>query len=331
VRTAGRAALFLAFATGVQVLVITYAVNWTTTGFLDGFTTLIPAPIAFVCGLAWRREVGLAATLWMAVTIELNQGYVNPFVLVLTLGPWFVGVAIRERQKMNQRLLEVGRELEAESQQIAEEAVKLERTRIARELHDIVAHCLSVMVVQAYAGERLAGTDQSSAIEAFDHISDAAGQAKLEIAHLVELLADDPPSHPDRQLAKNLQDLVSGARSTGLDVRLHLSGSPDDIPPASAIVAYRVVQEGITNALKHAPGAPIDISVCCATRVFIDVINSTRQSESEGLAATGGGHGLTGIRDRVSGLGGTFSAGPGAPGSWRVSVCFPVNATGNGG
>ena len=261
------------------------------------------------------------------MTIELNQGYVNPFVLALTLGPWFVGMVIRDRQKINQRLLQVGRELETESQQLADEAVRLERARIARELHDIVAHCLSVMVVQAYAGERLAGSDQISATEAFDHISDAAGQAKLEIGHLVELLADDPPVRPDRQLARNLQDLVAGARSTGLDIHLHLTGSPDDIPSESAIVAYRVVQESITNALKHSPGAPIDVSVDCGAQVVVDVINSTRQTESA-LALTGGGHGLMGIRDRVSGLGGTFRAGPEAPGSWRVSVCFPVGNDG---
>jgi signal transduction histidine kinase len=330
-RTARWAALVLATLTGAWVLVITYAVNWDPGGLVGGLTTLLPAPIAFVCGLTWRREIGLVATLWLAVTIELNQGYVNPFVLVLTLGPWFVGAVIRDRQRMNRRLLEVGRELEAESQQLADEAVRLERARIARELHDIVAHCLSVMVVQAYAGERLAGTDQVSATEAFDHISDAAGQAKLEISHLVDLLADDPSSRPERQLAQNLEDLVAGARSTGLDIRLHLTGSPEQIPPDSALVAYRVVQEGITNALKHSPGAPIDVSVDCGTQVVVDVINSTRQTENAGLAATGGGHGLSGIRDRVSGLGGTFRAGPEPPGSWRVSVCFPVGMVGSEG
>jgi signal transduction histidine kinase len=323
VRRAGWAALVLAFAVGVLVLVTTYVATLYTTGFLDGLTTLLPAPIAFVCGLTWRREIGLIAVTWMAVTIELNQGYVNPFVLVVTLVPWFVGAVIRDRQQMNRRLIVVGEKLEAESQQLADEAVRLERARIARELHDIVAHSLSVMVIQAYAGERLASTNQRSATEAFEHIANAAGQAKQEIAHLVELLADQPAISDDRNLAENLQNLVAGGRATGLDIFLHLNGRPNQVPAESAVVAYRVVQESITNALKHSPGAPIDISVDCGMEVVIDVINATPQRESSHLATIGGGHGLTGIRERVSGLGGTFSAGPDDPGAWRVSVRFP--------
>jgi signal transduction histidine kinase len=323
VTRAGWAALLLAFAVGVLVLVTTFVATWNTTGFLDGLTTLLPAPIAFVCGLTWRREIGLIAVTWMAVTIELNQGYVNPFVLVVTLVPWFVGAVIRDRQQMNRRLIEVGQKLEAESQQLADEAVRLERARIARELHDIVAHCLSVMVIQAYAGERLLSTGQHSATEAFEHIANAAGQAKQEIAHLVELLADQPTVSDDRNLAENLQNLVAGGRATGLDICLHLNGRPNEVPPESAVVAYRVVQESITNALKHSPGAPIDISVDCGIEVVIDVINATSQHESSHLATIGGGHGLTGIQERVSGLGGTFSAGPDDPGAWRVSVRFP--------
>jgi signal transduction histidine kinase len=227
-------------------------------------------------------------------------------VLVVTLVPWFVGAVIRDRQQMNRRLIEVGQKLEAESQQLADEAVRLEWSRIARELHDMVAHCLSVMVVQAYAGERLASTDQHSETEAFEHIAGAASQAKQEIAHLVELLADQLTVSADRELSENLQTLVAGASATGLDICLHLNGRPNQVPPESAVVAYRVVQESITNALKHSPGAPIDISVDCDTEVVIDVINARPRHENSHLATIGGGHGLTGIRERVNGLGGTL-------------------------
>jgi signal transduction histidine kinase len=323
VRRAGWAALVLAAAIGALVLVTTYVVTWNTTGFVDGLTTLLPVPIAFVCGLAWRRETGLIATLWMAITIEFNQGYVNPFVLVITLVPWLVGAIIRDRRQITQRLADVGRQLEEESARLADEAVRLERARIGRELHDIVAHCVSVMVVQAYAGERLATTDQTSAAEAFDHIADAAGQAKLEIAHLVDLLADSPTTRPDGDIATNLQQLVAGARATGLDVRLHLAGRPEGISPEPAVLAYRVVQESITNALKHSPGAPIEVCVDCTSDVVIDVINPITSAAGAQLDTIGGGHGLTGIRDRVRGLGGTFAAGPQVPGAWRVSVRFP--------
>ena len=117
-RQAGWAAPLLAGAVGAWVLVVTYLAPWNETGFVGGLTTLLPVPVAFVCGLASRRWTGLIAVVWMAVTIELNQGYVNPFVLVVTLGPWFVGAVIRDRRQMTQRLVEVGRELEAESQHV---------------------------------------------------------------------------------------------------------------------------------------------------------------------------------------------------------------------
>jgi signal transduction histidine kinase len=313
VRRAGYAALVLAGATGTVCLLSTYGFSWTTTGLADGLTTLLPVPVAFVCGLAWRREVGLIAAAWMAATIELTQGYVNPFVLVLIFGPWLVGAVVRDRRQLTQRLTEVGWALEAESERLADEAVRLERARIARELHDIVAHCVSVMVVQAYAGERLATADQGSAVEAFEHIADAAGQAKQEIAHLVNLLAHEATARPDVELTASLHELVAGASATGLDIRLHLNGHPEQVPPATAAVAYRVVQESLTNAIKHAPGAPILISVDCGQEMVIDVVNGTSHSARSQLAASGGGRGLAGI----------LAAGPNDPGAWRVSVQFP--------
>ena len=327
-RRAGWAAPLLAGAVGAWVLVITYIARWNDSGFVGGLTTLLPVPVAFACGVASRRWTGLTAVLWMAVTIELNQGYVNPFVLVITLGPWFAGAVIRDRRQMTQQLLEVGRELEAESERVADEAVRLERARIARELHDIVAHCVSVMVVQAYAGERLAQSDQVLATESFDHIAVAAAQAKLEIAHLVDLLADDQEARADRDLAANLHDLVANVRVTGLDISLHVTGRPEEMGLESAVVAYRVVQESITNALKHSPGAPIDISVDCGSEVVIDVVNTATHPTHSELAETGAGHGLNGIANRVSRLGGKFSAGPESQGQagWRVSVRFPAVA-----
>jgi signal transduction histidine kinase len=319
----GYVALALAGLLGTLCLLTTYGLSWTTSGLVDGLTTLLPVPVAFVCGLVCRRGVGLVAAGWMAVTVELTQGYVNPFVLVITLGPWLVGVVLRDRRQITQRLAEVGRELEMETEQVADEAIRLERARIARELHDIVAHCVSLMVVQAYAGERLARIEPASATEAFGHIADAAGQAKEEIVHLVDLLSDEPAEETDRALAPRLENLVAGACATGLDIRLHVAGHPERVSVPAAAVAYRVVQESLTNALKHSPGAAIHISVDCGDDIIIDVVNSISPSADSQISASGGGHGLAGIRGRVTGLGGTFSAGCHDPGVWRVSVQFP--------
>jgi signal transduction histidine kinase len=316
--------LLLAVALGVGVLLTTYVVPWTTTGVVDGLTTLLPVPVAFGAGLLTSRRLGGAACAWMALTIELNQGYVNPFVLVITIGPWVVGAILRDRLDLVRSLARVGEELEEESRLLEYEAVRLERARIARELHDIVAHCVSVMVVQAYAGERLAAADQQAATLAFDHISSAVARAKLEIAHLVDLLAVEPSPETDAPLLSKLQDLVEGAAAAGLVVHLHVAGAADRIPSDTAVVAYRVVQEGVTNALKHAPGVPIDVSLRCGAEIRIDVVNQLATLTDLGLGAAGGGHGLIGLRARVESAGGRFEAGPRETGAWRVSVGFPA-------
>jgi signal transduction histidine kinase len=322
VRKAGWLSVGCAIAAGILFLV-SYILNWQSSDIVDGLTTLLPVPIAFACGLTARRYAGLAACVWIAVIGEVG-GPFNPFILVIVLGPWLAGAVVQERQQMTKRLEEVGRELESESQLLAEEAVRLERARIARELHDVVAHCVSVMVVQAYAGERLVATDPDSASEAFDHIAIAADQAKEEISHLVDLLDGTSVSSTAVDLARSLRDLADGAAATGLDVKLHVTGRPDAVSADASAVAYRVVQEGVTNALKHSPGAPILISVDCATDLTVDVINSPGEVAAEPLASTGGGHGLTGIRARVAAAGGSFAAGPGPAGAWRVSVRIPA-------
>jgi signal transduction histidine kinase len=106
-------------------------------------------------------------------------------------------------------------------------------------------------------------------------------------------------------------------------VGLQLSGDPKLVSRDACFVAYRVVQEGLTNALKHAPGAPIVIAVDCSSKVTVDVLNDTGQAQPSTLAASGGGHGLVGLRNRVAALGGSLQAGPEPPGSWRVSVRIP--------
>jgi signal transduction histidine kinase len=322
VRRAGWVAIGCAGAAGISGLVA-YVLNWQSSGLFDALTTLLPVPISFACGLTTRRIVGFSACLWMTVVGEVS-GF-NPFVIVITLGPWLAGAVVRERQQVAHRLEEVGRELESESQLLAEESVRLERARIARELHDIVAHCVTVMVIQAYAGEKLMATDQASASEAFDHIASQADQAQQEIEYLVDLL-DGEAITPllGGSLSDALKELTAGAAAAGLEISVHLTGQPEQVSSDASAVAYRVVQEGVTNALKHAPGAPIVIVVDCSSQVTVDVVNGTGQVPVSGLGSSGGGHGLSGIRDRIAGLGGAFDAGPEPNGSWRVSVRFPA-------
>ena len=291
--------------------------------------------IAIGCGLTCQRAVGLVAATWMTAAAE-TWTHFNPLLSSLAFGSWLAGAMLRQRRAVIGQLKEASQAIEAESQGLAEEAVRLERARIARELHDIVAHCVSVMVVQAYAGELLTATDPDAAAEAFDQIADTASQADREIAYLVGLLVDEgsPADRLDpfpgaafltgEHLPAAVQSLVASAKATGLDVTLHIAGATGDLQPAAAAAAYRIVQEGITNALKHSRGSPIHISIATGETVAVEVVNGAARSMPDRLASSGGGHGLQGIRDRVVGLGGNVEAGPEPGIGWRLRAAFPA-------
>jgi signal transduction histidine kinase len=320
VRNAGWVSLGCAAAAAASWL-LSVVFHWQTAGVLDALTTLLPIPVMFACGYTAPRLPGLGACAAL-IAIGESAGW-NPFVVVIVFGPWLAGAVLRERQLVTRRLEEVGRELEAESRLLAEEAVKLERARIARELHDIVAHCVSVMVIQAYAGEKLMPTNEGEAGKAFEHIAGAAAQAQREIGHLVALLDREARAPFAGRLDDALRQLADGASAAGLNVRLHLPGGPGQVPAAAAAVVYRIVQEGVTNALKHSPGAPIVIAVDAADEVTVDVLNGSGTAPVPALGSAGGGRGLPGVRDRVAALGGAFTAGPEPGGAWRISVRLP--------
>lgn len=296
--------------------------------------------IALSCGLICPRAVGLVAATWMTAATE-TWTHFNPLLSALALGSWLAGTILRERRAVIAQLREARAAIEAESQGLAQEAVRLERARIARELHDIVAHCVSVMVVQAYAGERLAATDPDAVAGAFDQIAETASQADREITYLVGLLVDEssPVGRLDpfpgvcfltgEHLPAAVQSLVASAKATGLDVTLHIAGATGDLQPAAALAAYRIVQEGVTNALKHSGGSPIHISIASSETVAVEVVNGAARSLPDRLASSGGGHGLKGIRDRVSSLGGNVEAGPEPGTGWRLHATFPARQPGS--
>ncbi len=246
--------------------------------------------------------------------------------MVVTIGSWAVGLVVRSRRQITEQLAVRGRELEAERELFAAEAVRYERGRIARELHDIVAHCVSVMVIQAGAGQRLTAADPSLAAEAFDSIGEAARQAEAEIGRLLDLLG----ATGEQRGADGLQligELVTRAAAAGLAVSCRFSGSVDGLPAPASDAAYRVVQESLTNALKHAPGAPVDIVIEGAGGyVEIDVRNGPAVGPPSGLERSGGGRGLTGMRERVAACGGELTAGPAPAGGWRVVARLPRQA-----
>jgi signal transduction histidine kinase len=291
---------------------------------------LTPFLFAYSLGAGAGLVVGLAGSVLLAVCLQLsNAGVFNPLGLMLTIGPWLVGRVVQSRRKLAEQLQARNEELRAEQELFAAESVRYERARIARELHDIVAHCLSVMVVQASAGQRVAVADRDGVAEALESVAEAAAQAQTEVGRLVELLSSGPtgPAGPPPGLAM-VDELVRRASGSGLAVSCRFAGSCDRLAPAASEAAYRVVQEALTNALKHAPGAPVDITVRSqGAEVAVDVVNAPGRQRPSGLERSGGGFGLAGMRDRVAACGGSLTCGPTQAGGWRVSALLPMAPT----
>lgn len=242
---------------------------------------------------------------------------------VFTVPPWAAGKVMRSRTRLAAERARRADELEREQDAHAREAVRYERARIARDLHDIVAHNLSMIVVQAGAGRRALDTSPATAAESLAHIQSGARQAALEIDALAELLCDDG-SHSNGKGLQNLDELVQRAAATGLSITYRLSGAHDTVPHELAQIAYHITQEGITNALKHAPGAPITITVDASRpSVTIAVENAPPSCTGPGLEETGGTYGVQGLRDRLEPLGGSLRAGPTPEGGWQLEAKMP--------
>jgi signal transduction histidine kinase len=257
------------------------------------------------------------------VGVNLSGGPWNPVPEMVAIGPWLGGLLVASRRHASEQLEVRAQELEQEREIFAEQSVRYERARIARELHDVVAHNVSLMVVQANAGERLAALDPESAGQAFAAISEAARQAEEEIDRLVELLSDAGPASPSAGL-RIVEELVQRAQASGLAISCQLGGDIDDLTDRGADTAYRLVQEGITNAMKHAPGAHMEISVQGqGDGVEIRVVNGPAMTGFSGLERAGGGNGLVGMRERVVQSGGTFDAGATTNGGWHVTARLP--------
>ena len=278
--------------------------------------------LSYTLGTETGVATGLAGTVLLAVCAQIAGGGFSPVAEMITFGPWLSGRVVLSRRRLAEQLQARNEELRAEQETFAGESVRYERARIARDLHDIVAHCLSVMVVQASAGQRM--TDRGEVAEALESVAAAAAQARTEIGRLVEMLAGEMPSATSAGLPM-VAELVHRASATGLTVNCCFMGDCDQLGPAASEAAYRVVQEALTNALKHAPGAPVDITVRGNdTGVTVDIVNAAALESPASLARSGGGYGLAGMRERVQACGGCLTSGPTATGGWQVSAALPA-------
>jgi signal transduction histidine kinase len=242
----------------------------------------------------------------------------------LYTGVWLAGRLFRDRQRLAAALQSRTAELEREQEETARLAIAEERARIARELHDVVAHSVSVMVVQAGA-ERLAlGPGEESARETLVSIEKTGRQALSEMRRLLGMLRKE-----DEELAlapmpslNHLDSLVSHVRQAGLPVELHVEGTRRTLPAGVDISAYRIVQEALTNALRHAGPARARVVVRYGeAEVEVEVTDDGRGPHD----ANGSGHGLVGMRERVALYGGELNAGLGEGGGYAVRARLPFD------
>ena len=312
-----------------------YAVGAATPGSL----------IAFYTCVAWstRREARLAVPVLLAgiaAVLLLHPMDVNAEGIVVHLaayfGGWLVGTGVRERRELGTaREVEAHQAVELARQQVelaherASRATAEERLRIARELHDVLGHALSVVVVQAGAAEQLLDADPVAARQSIKDIARTGRSSLSDIRQVLgRLREDEPVGHfavSPSLVGPSLGDLlalVARVEAAGLPIRLTLDPEVDLLDPGVVLAAYRVVQEALTNVLKHAGASTAWVRVA---REGDDVQVEVRD-DGAGSASVGQGYGLAGMRVRVSAYGGQLDAGPTDGGGYRVRARIPASA-----
>lgn len=239
---------------------------------------------------------------------------------------WLVGDNLRVRRAYTKELEDRATDLMAEREDRASMAVIEERARIARELHDVVAHYVSVMVVQAAGARRIADKDPAAARGALEAVESAGRTALAEMRRMLEVLrADDPGMGPQPGLGE-LDRLIEHVRGVGLPVELRIEGSACCMPAGMDLAAYRIVQEALTNTVKHGGKANARVTVTYTTDTLeIEVIDDGRGAAAPLLSmGVPGGHGLIGMKERVALFGGQLSVGPVLTGGYRVFARMPI-------
>jgi signal transduction histidine kinase len=245
------------------------------------------------------------------------------YIAILGIAPFVAGLVIRHRQERERDLTQQTIALALERDTKARMAVAEERVRIARELHDVVAHAISVMVLQARGGRRMLDNEPEETRRALDAIEYAGEQALTEMRRLLGMLRQDEAElgfMPQPSLTR-IDDLAAQLTSTGLPVDVTIEGTAVELPSGIDVSAYRIVQEALTNALKHAGPARATVIIRYgAGDLELEILD-----DGQGLGNGGGsGRGLIGIRERVGIFGGELESGARSEGGYAVRVRLPL-------
>jgi signal transduction histidine kinase len=302
--------------------------------------TLVVAVLVAVYSVAaygdgWVSPAGLAAAAVGSAAVQLTPGrfqFPTPVTNTLVIGAaWLLGHFAHNYRAYAARLEERTAELDQAREELARRAVAEERLRLARELHDVVAHAMSVIAVQSGVGAHVADTQPEEAAKALAAIQATSRAALTELRRLLGVLRQD--SEPQGALSPvpglaDLDTLLAEVAKAGLAVRLRVEGTPSPLPAGLDLSAYRIVQEALTNVVKHAGPARAQVTVGYHHQdVTVEVTDDGRGvGAAAGDGRAGTGHGLIGMRERVAAFGGDLEAGPRPGGGFRVAARLPLAA-----
>jgi signal transduction histidine kinase len=291
---------------------------------------MVSASYAVGRHLHGRRSIyvlGLGTVAITGLAISFDPHDIFFPVIFFWILPWLAGRTIRNHTMLARELAEKAERAEHAREEEERRAIALERNHIARELHDVLAHNLSVMVVQASAARRVLDKDPVRAVQVASLIERTGREALAEIRHMFgpvrrgdgEALSG-PPS------VSRLDELARRARAAGLRVELRLSGDPVELPAGIDLTAYRIVQEALTNAIKHAGSVQARVTVSYEPNEVVLSIEDDGEGPREDyeLGEAGGGHGLVGMRERAALYGGLVQAGRRRGGGFAVRARLPT-------
>jgi signal transduction histidine kinase len=282
-----------------------------------------------------ERRVSLAAAVVTAVALAVpaaSRAAENPLfaivIYVVLVAAWAIGGNVRRRHAYLTRVQAREAAIDEEQQERARVAVAEERARIARELHDVISHNVSVMVLQAAAGADVFATHPERSREALGAIEAAGREALAELRRLLSVV--DAPGDEGGPLAPppgltRLPELVERVRATGLDVSVTVTGDERELPAGIDFSAYRIVQEALTNSLKHGHAATARVDLRFGARMLDVEIVDDGTAAARADARAGGGHGLIGMRERAAVFGGELEAGPRSQGGFAVRASIPLD------
>jgi signal transduction histidine kinase len=323
----------------VPLVVVSFlAVQYGTEVYESGTMFVVVLLVAAAAGHLRDRRQALAGLVALIVTANVATASfpdqeLTEYVWVTSffVGVWLASFVLAQRGRQAREALARARILDLEREAEARTAVAEERARIARELHDVVAHSVSVMTVQAAGVRRLLRPEQEREREALETIEQTGREALAEMRRMLGVLrqpTEEPPALAPQPGLASLESLIEHVREAGLPVELHISGERPELPAGIDLNAYRVVQEALTNALRHAGPARARVDVRYAPdAVELEIANDGRSD----VTANGDGQGLVGMRERVMLCGGTVESGPLEGGGYAVRARLLLEEKGSAG